>query len=76
MLNKLIKPIIKNSPDLLGGRLEPIVSCDGEKQTQEELTERLFFYEMPNNGFLPNPNLRENFRNRGVFWHRQKRNTK
>ena len=48
----------------------------GEKQTQEELTERLLFYESGDSKFCPNPNLRENFKNRGAFWRHQKRSIK
>lgn len=75
-MNKANKPKIKELSNLLGGRLEPLVRCDGEKQTQEELVERLFFYKKGNSKFLPNPNLRENLKSRGAYWHCQKDSTK
>jgi|YelNatPaOPRAMG01_1025707.scaffolds.fasta_scaffold65443_3 thioredoxin reductase len=46
------------------------------QQTQEELTQRTLFYETGNNNYLPDPNEREQFRNRGVYWIPQRHNTK
>lgn len=46
------------------------------EQTQEELTQRTIYHEKGENNFLPDPNEREYFRNRGIYWIPRKYNTR